>query len=1112
MYSLNKLLISAAIAMTIAPMADAGNITPEKERMARHPLRFHHARPQTDGLYGVPAPRKASKVPTIKSTAGRPELVANCTSRKVGYGMYSFFAEPTLALDKIADTPPFFGGAVYVNGKYYACDYDYDENFELAYVEWYVYDATTWRREKTVENPCDYTYLATDRTYDSTTGKVYSITYDRTGNAIQLSTTSLEDGKSTFVGSLEKDVIMLAASPKGQLYGIDTTGNLYKVDKSNAALTLVGNTNIYDDYLSEYTQSITFDPETGKILWAEFHSEGLFSSVSTLYEVDPATAATVKIADIPGAPEMIGMYVTDYLQAGVPAAASNLTVVPATEGSLESTVSFKAPSVTTDGTAMTEAMTLEITIDGDLMDIQEAEPGQDVNCGPFTLSRGLHTVKVTAENGVGTGAVAARVFFAGYDVPAAPRAVTMTYENGNAVVNWTAPTEGAEGGAIRGPITYNVVRMPESKTVATGIASTTFTEPLETAALYYYIVTAVSPDGEGTPAESNKIVAGSCNVPFITSFDTEAEFNLWTIVDVTSNGKVWNYDEDNHRLRHPWSLDNEIDDYIISPGLKMDGSKTYSVSFDAYQMVGGYDEHVMLYFGPSQDIKKMTLVLDTEKLGEQAANFIGTVAPSESGVWYIAFRSKTGKNGFMSYVDNVRVVEKGSSTVAAGVTGLEAKAADGGKLEVNLSFNAPKLTMQGSELKTISHIDIMRGEGAEPIKVIEPVVPGEHISWTDASVKRGVHTYRVVAYTEEGAGEPASVKVFAGVDVPEVPVNFKATGEEGARKLSWGAPAKGKNGGNLNGLLSYKLTRMVNDKAEVVDDNIQELTYTDTWTTKEQAFVYYTLAAVTTAGESETVATTSFAVGEAYELPYEESFAGGKPQTNPWSVEQVAGTQGEWAIKTAGEDPYVSAQDKDGGLASFDGYHSWTNGCELRLISPTIGINKYKDVVLSFYLYHFNGSAGWWQEEPDPVGESMIVEISEDGGAFKAIPKANYTLYNAKSGWTKYEVSLDNYRKNSGVRLAFRGKGAGNFNMHIDNVKVDGTFVGSSVEAVNSDDAYAMGGKGEIIFKGLDGTVKIYDMAGRMVSEVSAVTGRVAVNSGVYAVVCGESVFKVIVK
>lgn len=1098
------------MALGIASMASAG-LTPEKELNARHPLRFRHARPVPEGLYAVPGQMKKSKVP-VKSTATRTELVANCTSRKVGYGMYSFFAESDLSLDKIADVPAFFGGGVYVNGKYYAADYDYNDAYELEYVEWYVYDATTWRKEKTVSNPLDYSYIATDRTYDATTGTVYSVTYDKTGNSIQLSKTSLTDGASTLVAPLSKNVIMIAASPQGQLYGIDTEANLYKVNKSNAELTLVGNTKIYDDYLSEYTQSITFDPRTGKILWAEFHSEGLFTSSSALYEVDPATATTVKIADLPGAPEMIGMYVTDILQSGVPEAPKNLTVVPASEGSLNCSFSFTAPAETTDGDPLTEDMMLEVNVDGDLLDILEAAPGAKVTCGPYTLTKGLHTVKISAENSAGTGAVAARVFFAGYDVPAAPGALTLKFENGKAVVNWSAPKEGAEGGTIRGPLTYNVTRMPENVEVAKGLSATTFSEPLEAANRYYYVVSAVSPDGVGTAGETNSLVAGSCDIPFITSFDTQSEFDLWTNVDITSGGKVWNYDEDNHRLRHPWSMDNLIDDYIVSPGLKLDGSKTYSVSFDAYQMVANYDEHVMLYFGPSQDVTKMTLILDTKKLTETPVNFEGTIAPSESGVWYIAFRSTAPRNGFMSYVDNVRVMEKGSSAVAAGVSNLKAEAADGGKLEVTVSFDAPTTSMQGSALSSISHIDILRGESSEPVKTFDNPAPGAHLSWTDTSVKQGIHTYRVIVYTQAGPGEPTAAKVFAGIDVPESPVDFTVTGSQGARKLAWKAPAQGQNGGNLNGLLSYKIVRVINDKEEVIESNCESTSYTDTWTTKEQAFVYYAVSAVTSAGVSESVKSQSFAVGDPYELPYTESFADAKPQTNPWSIEQVIGYNGSWTINASGNDPYIAAQDADGGLATFDGYHGWTDGVELRLISPTIGLSHYKDITLSFYMYHYNGLAGWWQDTPDPVGETMIVEISEGGAPFKAIPSANYQLYASKSGWEKHELKLDDFKKNDGVRIAFRGHGAGNFNIHIDNIKVDGTYDPSGVTETTGATFSVWTDKGAIVVSGIEKDAAVYDMAGRKVAVLTASDSRAEVPAGIYMVTCGAETVKVLVK
>lgn len=1115
MNKIQKIVMAAAVISLAVPMAEAGNVTPEKERLARQQLRFRHARPQSEGLYGVPKAEKPSKVPVIKSTTGRPELIANCTSSKVGYGMYSFYAEPSLMLNRIAETPAFFGGAVYVNGKYYAADYDYDYlpdgSTTLSYVQWYVYDAVTWRREKVVDNPLDYTYIATDRTYDATTGRVYSVTYDKTASAINLSITSLEDGSSTPVGALEKDVIMIAAAPNGQLYGLDTSANLYKVDKNTAALTLVGNTRIAEDYLSEYTQSITFDPDSGKILWAEFHSAGMFNSSSALYQVDPATASTVKIADLPGAPEMIGMYVTDYLPAGVPVAVSNLSVTPVSAGSLQCNISFYAPMVSTDGKDLNGKLNIEISVDGDLLDIKETQPGSKVNCGPFTLTRGLHTVKVITSNNAGDGAVAARVFFAGYDVPGAPNNVRLMLDkDGKVLLRWDAPEDGAEGGLFRDPVKYNVVRMPDNVKVADAISETSFSETLTEAARYYYIVTPISADGEGTPAESNGVVAGSCSLPFLTSFDTQADFDMWTVVDVASQGKVWNYDEDNNRLRHPWGLGHAIDDYIVSPGFRMNGANTYLVSFDAYQMVEGYDEHVMLYFGQSTDVSKMTLVTDTKKLSETPTNYQGTVAPTSDGIWYIAFRVQAPANGFMSYVDNVRVMEKGSSNVAMPVNNLVATAADGGKLEVTVSFDAPTSTMGGASLSSISHIDIFRGESNEAIKSFDNPVPGSHIDWTDTSVKTGTYTYRVVAYTQAGAGEPVLARVYAGVDVPQAPRNFKASGSEGARQLTWDAPVEGEKGGNLKGVVSYKLVRMVNDDAQTISDDLTATEYTDTWTTQEQAFVYYALTAVTTAGKSAEVTTPSFAVGDPYTLPFKESFADGKAQNKPWSVEQVTGAQGSWVLEEKGQDPYTSAQDGDNGMATFDGYHSWTEGVELRLISPTIDLRSYKNIKLTFYIYQYNGQE--WYSDPEPVGETMKVEISENGGSFKAIPGADYKLYDTKSGWKKYELSLDNYSHSRAARIAFRGKGAGNFNIHLDNIEIDGTYDPSAVEEIASKETFARGGKGEILFFGLTDEAEVFDMSGRRVAVVSAGSSNLAAESGIYAVVYNGKVSKVIVK
>lgn len=1072
----------------------------------------HRRHSAASGLHVLPGTRKASMPPAHMSTQGRPELTANSISSRPGYGMYSFFAEVNPTLSKVADTEPFFGGSVYVNGKYYGADYDYADYGTLSYVRWYVYDALTWHCEKVVDNPLDYSYIATDRTYDPTTATVYSVVYDSRATAIYLATTNLDNGASTLIAPLEKSVIMIAADATGQLYGIDTEANLYKVNKNDATLVLVGNTNIYEDYLSEYTQTITFDHSTGKLYWAEFHSEGLFTSVGALYEVNPVTAATVKIADLPNAPELTGLYVNEYMQPGVPAAVTALAATTASQGGLDYTFSCMAPTQTVDGATLSGTMTVTLTLDDELIATLQAAPGASLSHGPMTMTRGLHTLKAMVANDHGNGAAAARMFFAGWDVPAAPLSVRLTAADDNATLTWQAPQTGAEGGAVRGPMTYNITRLPDNEQVATGVSTTTWGEHISSPGCYSYCVTAVSPDGEGPSATSNTQVMGSYSVPYFCGYDSQADFDVHTVVDLTSHGKVWNYDAENGRLRHPWSLEYEIDDYICTPGIRMTADRAYQVSFEAYQMVASYNEHVMLYFGPSMDIEEMTLLLDTGKLTEEGQLFDATVAPPNDGVYYFAFRSKTGKNGFMSYVDNVSVTSGGSSAVPATISDFAARPADGGQLLVSLSLTTPSATLSGATLNSIDRVEITRDGSSQPIHTFISPAPGEALTCTDATVKSGSHTYRAVAYTGAGGSQPAVADTYVGVDVPQAPGSFDASGPEGARVLTWTAPEAGIRGGNLNGLLSYRLSRVVNSDVQLIADGLEDTSFTDTWTTDTQAFMYYTLTAVTTAGWSDEVTSRAFPVGSPYALPYAESFSEGVADTDPWSVEQISGTESEWRVEAQGEEPYAKAQDNDGGLVTFDGYHSWSAGCIIRLISPSIDISTYEDPSLTFYIYHYNGKAGWWQEDADPVGEMLQVEISVDGAPFTTIEGGTIPLYAETSGWKKYTLSLADYRVSPGVRIAFRGTGAGCFNIHLDNIAIAGTVPVVGVADEYTRQPHIAGLKGALRYGDLSSPLDVYDMTGRKVAHASDAAGIISLPAGVYTAVTAGQTTKTVVK
>lgn len=1074
-------------------------------------LKFRPNRQHDTGLYAAPSRIKAPQKPAKVSIEGMPELIANSTSSKFGFGMYSFHPTSTLTPVKLADLPAFEGGCVYIDGKFYAANYQTDANGALTEVEWLVYDAISWKLDKRVSNPLSYTYIATDRTYDPVGKTIYSVSYDSTGQEIWLSTTRISDGKPTMIAKLAKDVIMIAADAQGNLYGLEINGNLYKIDKGTAALTLVGSAAPFADYSAPYPQSLAFDHRTGKLYWGEFHTEGLFTSFAALYEINPATGKSRKIADIPNAPELVGMYVADYTEADAPTRVSDLRAIPSETGSRQYHFSMKAPSLSNDGKSLSGNLSIKVLIDDEEMATLTAAPGASVTTGNITLGRGLHTVKATASNAKGAGETIALTFFAGYDVPAAVGNLSLTGTGNTVTLTWTAPNSGANGGEIRGPITYDVTRMNDNKVVARGTAQTRFTETITEPSYYTYKVTPISTEGRGTDAISNGMVIGTVNIPYSCSFDSETEFRMYTVVDLKSQGRVWQYDADNKRLRHGWSPDGEIDDYIYTPGLNLKEGQSYRISFDAYQMVGSYKEHVELYYGDSGDISRMTRVMDTGTLPEEAKNYSGVITPAKDGVYYVAFRSTQGKGGFMSYVDNVKIIETASVEDPAEITGFTATPAAKGEKKVTLTLTAPKESNGGTPLESIKEIRITRDGGKTPVKTFASPAPGAKLTWTDADVENGLHTYEAVAETAKGNSKPAVAKAFVGVDVPLMPSDVKASGDEGSRLISWKAPKSGANGGNLEGLVSYKVSRVVNDAPEVIAENVADTTYTDSWTNGGQAYVYYTVTAVTSAGESDAAASNGFTSGAAYKLPFKESFANGDAESAPWSVEQVTGDNGSWKISTSAENPYTAAQDGDKGVITFDGYHSWTKNCDLRLVSPSIDLSSYEDPELSFWMYHYDGMGGWMQEEPDPVNETLAVQISVEGNPFITLPEGEYTLYANKSGWKNYKLALKEYWQSKSVRIGFLGHATGCFNIHLDNITITGTKASGMKEALN-DKAYVSGRNGCIIYSGLAGGISVYNMAGMKIAASGSESGSIPVAAGIYLIHNANKTYKIMVK
>lgn len=111
----------------------------------------------------------------------------------------------------------------------------------------------------------EYSMSIADMTFDYSEGAMYAVanTKNTEGNSA-LYTFDLSDGKIYPVAALDDYLVALACSAEGQLYGANTNGTLYAIDKVTGELTVIGETG----HMAHGYQSMAFDYETGCLYWA----------------------------------------------------------------------------------------------------------------------------------------------------------------------------------------------------------------------------------------------------------------------------------------------------------------------------------------------------------------------------------------------------------------------------------------------------------------------------------------------------------------------------------------------------------------------------------------------------------------------------------------------------------------------------------------------------------------------------------------------------------------------------------------------------------------------------------------------------------------------------
>lgn len=1023
-----KATVAAQKALKAPVKTDGRGIMPLTMRSVKSP--FNQAK--TAG--SLIMPNKKAPVKKLAEAANLPTLYGFVTYEN-GWteshaGLYNVSAPDT---ELLLAGPGASYGNIEEDGYVYSIKY---VNYGFsAFVEIDVYDAETG--ELVASNTDAGVEVLTPSGFakDPTTGTIYGIGYNAAGDALRLAKYEFNPNGTvtpTNIGAVEGNWNSLACDAQGQLYGISYTGEkqgesyvvtssaLYKVDKATAATTLVGDTGKLPQYLS----SACIDPKSGRMFWNVCAAD----ETGFLCEVDLATGVATDLFQYTNDSEIMGMYVP--APAADDAAPAAVTDLAATflEGSLSGTISFTAPETLYDGTVGEGNLTYKIVCDGEEDVTGNTAFGAQVSV-PYTAAvAGVHKFVVTVANETGESPKAKVTVFIGNGIPASPASPTLTYEDGTLNLTWLAVTTSVDGGYINpDEVTYTVTRFPENEVVATALKATSFSEPYDaetaTGKVYYEIVASYA-GIDSAVATSNGVSLGSVVPPYFNTLTTVDEFDEFTVIDANGDGKAWTCSGETG-ARMTYNTQQNMDDWLISPALKLEGGKMYAFSLEARANSTSYPEKVEVLYGKTATAEGMTieLVPETTLTTKDYVTLEGILVPEESGNYYVGIHGVSDKDMFYLYVKNFSVGAAQSADAPAIVTELTVTPNASGELNAEVSFKAPETTIGGTALNGNVTVEVARG--GEVINTSE-VAPGAVLTVADNVPVAGTYDYTVVASNENGAGPVASTSVYIGVKAPAAPENVTISeeGNTGYVTLTWDPVTTDENGDPINVSKVGYIVCEYNGGWYPVSDTLTETTFSIQAVEEgEQAFAQYAVFALTEGGDNGALS-PMIAVGTPY-LGLEESFAEGELHY-VWAT-GFSANSGAWSIYTDSSFTDLPSCDGDNGFAGMKGSYLESSSA---LISGKISLEGLTNPGVSFYTYNIVGS------EPD-INEIQVYvkEVDAEDWVELGDPVVVDDLNPGVAGWNMCMVSLAEYAGKT-VQVRFQATTKYNIYTMLDQIVV----------------------------------------------------------------------------
>ncbi len=974
-------------------------------------------------------------LPDLRGAVYHSDIITGEWDCQYPRGIYSVSSPETTLL---LDGPNALYGGVCIENIYYATSYD--EYYGTGYTTISAYNLETGKRDGYINGTVECVVTG-GVAYDPTTFACYGITFNADKSGMQLTkliyTTSAVTASK--IADLPGNWNSLAINAAGQIYAISyeaekvdnrlmaTSSSLCKIDKNTGDVTVIGETGKAPQYLS----SATIDPRSGRMFWNVLE-EG---KASVLCEVNLSTGAATDLFAYTNNEEIMGMFVpAPEAEDNAPAAVTNLSV-SFPKGSMTGSIEFDAPTTTYIGNAADGPLTYSISANGQVVANGNTSFGGHVSTSVTLDTPANYEFIVTLSNDAGISPKAKASLYVGHGVPARPTDVKLVREGTEMKLSWTAVSRAVDEGYIDpAEVKYTVTRN-DGSVAAENIAETSFAESVpepDELTSYSYSVVATNAGLSSSAATSNSLSLGSIKVPYTNTFETAEDMAGFTIIDANKDGKTWSYYTQQKKAMCSYSNEGNVDDWLITPPVKLLAGKIYTLSFTSSCSYANYPERLEVKMGKAATADAMTeqILPATLLTINTPVPFSKYIIPDADGVYFIGFHSISDPKNFNLYLDDIEIKEYVGVPTPSAVTDLKASPDMNGDFSVDIAFTAPTTDFAGNTISQLASIEVKR-DGVS-VKTLDNPTPGSTYSFTDTPEASGEVTYSVVAANEGGEGESASVTAFVGIGKPLAPteVNIIETDNDGEVKITWQPVTTDINGKTIKpGLLTYTIATY-NVEEQTWQAYIENITDTE-FTLRaldegEQDFVQYCVFAFV---GKEYAGTVSPMIPAG--TPFSD-FAESIPEgylTYPWSSGFTEGLA-QWQMVIDREVEGASSQDGDNGFLKLSG----TNvNDRSSLMSGKITLEDCEKPQLSFFAWNII-------EAGKPDLNEVNVYIRESRTSEWTLLK-NFTISSLgkTEGWVPVIVPLDAY-VNKTVEIRLEGVVKTHANMLFDNIHAGNSY------------------------------------------------------------------------